>query len=163
MDLPHRKSNRLKNYDYSQGGAYFITISIKDRLPVLWQDNSDPEIAAKTFRLSTTGMIVEQTICNIPNVYEKVVIDKYCVMPDHLHLVIIIIPEIDGRTVCAPTVSRIVKHLKEAVTKQIGESIWQKSFYDHVIRDERDYQNILTYIEDNPSQWMANPAHQTSE
>ena len=75
-------------------------------------------------------------------------------MPNHLHIVVVILPDENGRTRCAPTVSRMVKMFKETVTKQLGENIWQKLFYDHIIRDKHDYEEISKYIHENPLKWQ---------
>ena len=67
-----------------------------------------------------------------------------------VHLILVIQ---SGRTQFAPTISRIIKQFKGKITKQVGFCIWQKSFYDHVIRDEKDYLRIWEYIENNPDKW----------
>jgi len=72
-------------------------------------------------------------------------------MPNHIHMLITI--DTSGRTQFAPTVSRIVKQFKGSITKQIGYSIWQKSFHDHVVRNEEDYLHIWKYIDENPAMW----------
>lgn len=152
-DLPKRKQNRLKNYDYSQNGAYFITICTTDRKPLL----SRITVGAHSVRppvteLSNYGEIVKEKIENIPSHYENILIDNYVVMPNHIHLIISITE--NGRTLCAPTIPRIIKHFKESVTKSIGYSIWQKGFYDHIIRDYNDYITKAEYIENNPAKWL---------
>ena len=73
-----------------------------------------------------------------------------CIMPDHIHLIIFLLTEEDGRSQTAPTISRVMKQFKGSVTKQIGWSIWQKSFADRVIRNELGYQSAWRYIENNP-------------
>lgn len=71
-------------------------------------------------------------------------------MPDHIHMIIFIMPNENGRTQFAPTLSRIIKQFKGSITKQIGFSIWQKSFNDHIIRNEKSYLEIWKYIDGNP-------------
>ena len=75
-------------------------------------------------------------------------------MPNHVHLLLQINTDPDGRAMLAPTVSRVVQQLKGVVTKQIGHSIWQKLFHDHVIRNEKDYLKIWEYIDNNPARWQ---------
>ena len=75
-------------------------------------------------------------------------------MPDHLHLLIIIHSGVDGRPMVAPTVGNIVRQFKGCVTKRIGKSIWQKLFYDHVIRNSKDYDETVKYIYENPMRWI---------
>lgn len=74
-------------------------------------------------------------------------------MPNHIHLLLIIEGSIDGRPLVAPTISRVIKQMKGYVSKQIGYSVWQKSFIDHIIRNEKDYIEHYTYIENNPVKW----------
>lgn len=143
-----RKPNRLPDYDYSQNGAYFVTICIKDREPIL----SKISVGANCVRLTDFGKVVDDEIKKMNTVYGCVFVDNYVIMPNHIHLLIRI--ENDGRRPqVAPTVSRIIKQFKGSVTKQIGMSVWQKGFYDHVVRDEYDYQIRWKYIDDNPSKW----------
>ena len=74
-------------------------------------------------------------------------LDKLVIMPNHIHMILII----DKET--SVTVSRVIKQFKEYITKQIGESIWQKSYYDHIIRNEKDYLRIWKYIDENILKW----------
>ena len=115
-------------------------------------------------RLTTIGEIAEKGIKGIEEHYNNVFTDNYVIMPNHIHLIISIDEneyDDDGRTMCAPTVSRIMKQFKEFVTKQIGENIWQKSFYDHIIRDENDYKTKWEYIENNPNRWSEDELYNT--
>ena len=95
-------------------------------------------------------MIVDSEIQKLNTVYDSVRADKYCIMLDHIHFIISINTHENGHTQCAPTVSRIMKQFKGTITKQVGRSIWQKSFYDHGIRNQQDYDEIWEYIENNP-------------
>ena len=150
-DLPVRKTARLKNYDYSSAGCYFITICVKDRHEILW----DPApVGARIARplLSETGIIVETAIKKIPLIYPGIDIDRYVVMPNHVHM-ILIIRENHGRAMRAPTISRVINQMKGYATKQIGYSIWQKLFHDRIIRDEDEYRRIWLYIDENPARW----------
>ena len=145
-DLPKRKPIRIENYDYSTPEAYFITICVNDRKPILWN------VGAATCRpnLSKIGSVVEMAILQIPEHYSAVSVDKYCVMPDHIHMILSINTDENGRQIAAPTVSTVVGHMKRWVSMQIGRSIWQKSFIDRVIRNEKGYQAVGEYIENNP-------------
>jgi len=151
-ELPSRKPNRLKGYDYSQRGCYFITICIKDGHELLWDQLT---VGARIARplLSDVGIIVEKTIENISYIYEWVLVDKYVIMPNHVHL-IIIIGDGGGRAMRAPTISTIINQMKGYVSKQIGYSIWQKLFHDHIIRSETDYERIWKYIDENAENWQ---------
>ena len=152
MELPVRKKNRLSGYDYSAAAYYFITICIKDKHEMLGTVNADVGANCVRPRLSEIGNIVDREILVLSETYDAVKIDKYVVMPNHIHM-IIIIGSSHGRTQFAPTVSRIVKQFKGSVTKQIGFSLWQKSFHDRIIRDEAEYQKIWQYIDENPAKW----------
>ena len=145
-NLPKRKPIRIENYDYSTPVAYFITVCINDRKPILWN------VGAATCRpnLSKSGSVVETAILQIPEHYPAVSVDKYCVMPDHIHMILSINADEDGRQVAAPTVSMVVGHMKRWVSMQIGHSIWQKSFIDRVIRNDQGYRAVWEYIENNP-------------
>ncbi|MBO5797558.1 MAG: transposase [Clostridia bacterium] len=149
MERPVRQPNRLKEWDYSHPGAYFVTICTKGRECLFWRD-----VGANCVRpLSKTGCIVQREIARWNETYEQVQIDKYVVMPNHIHVLLRIVPDANGRTQFAPTLSRMVKQFKGAVTKQIGMPLFQRSFHDHIIRDERDYQMIWQYIDQNPLKW----------
>lgn len=150
MDLPKRKPNRLPDFDYRTPGAYFITICTKDRKCLLW-DTVGASIARP--QLSQYGLVVQKAICDIPKHYSAISIDHYVVMPNHVHLLLQINTDADGRPMVAPTISTVVQQLKGIVSKQIGHSIWQKLFHDHVIRNAADYTKIWEYIENNPLQW----------
>jgi len=150
-NLPVRKNIRLEGYDYSQNGCYFVTICVKDRCKLL---GKIAPVGAHIVRplLSNMGKTVEQAVNNIPIYHDSVKIDKYVIMPNHIHM-ILAIDRGNGRTLFAPTVSQIVKQCKEYITKQIGCSIWQKSFHDRIIRDDEEYENAWQYIDENPARW----------
>lgn len=106
--------------------------------------------------LSEYGLIIENEINKIGGVYNlSVIIDKYVIMPNHIHLIVLLKNEceIDGRPKVAPTISRIIQQFKGSVTKQIGFSLWQKLYHDHIIRNEKDYKKIWQYIDENPAKW----------
>ncbi|WP_295632444.1 transposase [uncultured Intestinimonas sp.] len=73
-------------------------------------------------------------------------------MPNHVHMILVLTSQ-GGRTLCAPTVSRVIKQFKGVVTKRAGLPLWQKSFHDHIIRNEADYLRIWQYIDTNPLKW----------
>ena len=153
MALEKRKPNRLKNYDYSSAGAYFITVCTENRRNLLWKNVGANIVRPCENALSKYGEIVKKDIDMISEKYEKVSVDKYVIMPNHIHLIIVISADEIGRPMVAPTISRVVKQLKGAVTKECGFSVWQKGFHDHIIRGENDYNEIWEYIESNPSKW----------
>ena len=115
-EFPKRKSIRIADYDYSTPGAYFITVCIADRKPILWN------VGAATCRpnLSKVGTVAETAILQIPEHYPAVSVDKYCIMPDHIHMILSINTDEDGRQIAAPTMSTVVGHMKRWVSMQLG-------------------------------------------
>lgn len=149
-DLPKRKPIRIENYDYSTPGAYFITVCTANREKIFWDLVGADIIRPQKVPLSAVGKIAQQGILQIASHYENVVLDKYCIMPDHIHLILRIESDIDGRMISAPTMSTAIGSMKRWVSRQIGRPIWQKSFYEHGIRNRQDYDEIWEYIENNP-------------
>ena len=157
-ELPKRKHIRIKDYDYSTPGAYFITVCTANREKIFWHSVGADIIRPQEVPLSAAGKIAEQSILQITGHYENVVVDKFCIMPDHIHLILRIETEIDGRMVSAPTVSTVVGSMKRWVSRQIGRPVWQKSFYDHGIRNQQNYNEIWQYIENNPLKYALKKA-----
>ena len=160
MERPQRKRLRLESYDYSQPGSYFITICTMERnQEVLF--SFEPAVGAiinRPPRISLTplGRIVDATIRAIPDHYPGISVDQYIIMPDHVHLILAlrhIGP--DGRQIAAPTpLSNVIQQMKRITSKQAGISLWQKGFYDHVIRNDEDLANVRQYIRNNPLKWI---------
>lgn len=157
MRPPERKNIRLKNYEYSDNGVYFITICTNEKQHLFWDVGAISDRPPVKPKLSPTGILAEKYIQCIPDIYPCVSIEKYTIMPNHVHLLISIKNETMtdcGRPMDALTISRIIQHYKGAVTKKDGLAVWQKSFYDHVVRDEQDFQQIWRYIDENPMKWQ---------
>ena len=148
-ELPNRKPNRLKGFDYSKNGCYFITLCTKDRQNLLWCDTNNPQ----AYKLSPYGAIVDSAILDIHNHYPEAFVDKYVIMPNHIHLILRI--NCGNNTHLSHSVSKIIQQTKGYISKQIGFSIWQKLFHDHIIRNESEYQEIWTYIDRNPLTWSS--------
>ena len=149
--LPKRKNPRLAGYDYSQNGAYFITICTKDMQCVLGSIVGTDDHIGPQVMLSNIGNVVNKYLTQIPG------IDRFVVMPNHIHLIIIK----DSDNVNGPmwssvptSVSTNIRTFKTLVTKELGFSIWQSKFHDHIIRNEEDYLHHLQYIEENPRKWL---------
>ena len=157
-ELPTRKPIRIENYNYSTPGAYFITVCTASRKNIFWNSVGADIIRPQDVPLSPAGRIAEQGILQMAEHYNNVVVDKYCIMPDHIHLILRMESDIDGRMVSAPTVSTAIGSMKRWVSRQIGRSIWQKSFYDHGIRNQQDYDEIGEYIENNPLKYALKKA-----
>ena len=157
MELPQRKPNRLSEYDYSQNGAYFVTICTRNRKEILSSIvGDDAHIVPKPY-----GRVAEKYIRSVPE------IEKYAIMPDHIHILIRLdtgsmwastptnqTVRADGRVQRNSKISSIVRSIKVLTSKEIGESIFQCSYYDHIIRNQQDYDEIWEYIENNPRKWL---------
>ena len=152
-EFPKRKDIRLKNYDYSSPGAYFITVCTLERQNYFWANVGAIIDRPQDVELSTYGKMVDQAIQNIPSAYPALSLESYVIMPNHIHLLVRVCADEYGRPLVAPTMSRVVKQLKGVVSKQAGISIWQKSFHDHIIRNREDYEEHLRYIYENPMRW----------
>ena len=155
MDLPKRKPTRLPEYDYSTPGAYFITICTQGKQCILANIVGGGALDAPQVQLTKTGRIVEKYILSgskIPNV----LVDKYVIMPNHIHL-LLKVTELNGPPKASTPTTAIIPHFvstfKRFCRKDIGEQIFQRSYHDHVIRSERDYLKIWEYIDNNPAKW----------
>ncbi|MBQ7121125.1 MAG: transposase [Clostridia bacterium] len=153
--LPKRKPIRLKGYDYSSVGAYHITICTKDKKMLFWNNvGATFGRPNNQYQLSSYGEIAKNEIEKINTIYDAVRIDKYVVMPNHIHIIISIVSDEFGRPQVAPTIPRIIQQFKGAVSKKIGFSVWQKGYNDHIIRGQQDYDEIWQYIDENPLRWV---------
>ena len=144
-NLPRRKRIRLKYYDYSNCGMYFITICIKNRLELLGKIQDRNNIL-----LTTEGNIVEKELQKIEVLLTNVTIDEYIIIPNHIHMILIIN---ENKNI---SISRIIKQYKMCVSKKIGYSLWQKSFYEHIIKYKEEYFIIKQYIQNNIINWKQN-------
>lgn len=162
MEQMQRKKNRLTDYDYSTAGAYFITVCTTERRCLFWngeaQTSRIESVGAtigrpQTVTLSTYGHLVDEAVRDIPRHYPTVAVDAYTVMPNHVHILLHIHADENGRAMPAPTISTIIQQTKGIVTKRVGFSLWQRSYHDHVVRNRQDYDAIWEYIADNPRRW----------
>jgi REP element-mobilizing transposase RayT len=163
---PQRHALRLPNYDYSQAGAYFITICTHRRLPLLGT------IREGVVTLSAAGRIVEEEWLRTPSLRSHVTLDAYVIMPNHIHGILFLQQtatedrinrvEAGRQSFACPshTIGAIVRGFKGASTSRIRKlsprenvQVWQREYYDHVIRDERDLDRIREYIQNNPLKW----------
>lgn len=156
--LPTRKEIRLKTFDYNTPAYYFVTICTYERKSLFWENHPE-DVGAVNGRpqdapLNEKGQIVKQVIENIPKHYADYSVETYAIMPNHIHLLLELTADGSGRPMTAPTLSTVINQFKGAVTKQIGSKVWQKSFMEHIIRDQEDYINHYNYIENNPVRWV---------
>lgn len=153
MELPKRKRNRLAEYDYSSPNVYFITVCSDQRKKLFWKNVGATIGRPEDVELSPCGETVKRVIMEIPCHYPAVLVDHYVIMPNHIHLLLRICADQYGRPMVAPTISTVIQQMKGVAAKRIGYGIWQKSFHDHVVRNEKDYLKIWEYIESNPMKW----------
>jgi REP element-mobilizing transposase RayT len=156
----HRQSIRLKHYDYSQPGAYFVTLCVQNR-ECLFGDVADGEM-----RLNGAGRLVSDSWAWLATQYDHVELDEYVIMPNHMHGVLIITDGCRGGSRTAPTegtrkpVGRLIGAFKTVSTKRInqlrgtpGVPVWQRNYYEHIIRNAESLNRISEYIVNNPGQW----------
>ena len=102
--------------------------------------------------LSQYGLITQNAIQKLGEIYPSAHVDKYVIMPNHIHLIVMLSGD-GGRPMAVPTISGIINQLKGYVSKQVGFSMWQSRFHEHIIRNEQDYLAIWEYIDANPFEW----------
>jgi putative transposase len=167
-----RKRNRLPHKKLYQGGYwYFVTICVQDKKCIFVESATSPTKVptdGNNFKLNTIGKIVQETWLDIPQYYQEVFLDQFVIMPNHFHGVI----SLEKGLILAQVISAFkritIKKIKQLYISKnsVGEvadftqgvfnqfnTIWQKSFYDHIIRDEKDLQRIREYIQNNPLKW----------
>lgn len=140
--FPVRKRTRMKGFDYASNNYYFVTICTHNKKCLFgWPG-----------KLSLMGCAASKCLQEIPKHFPEAVIDKWVVMPNHIHAIVVLSNH-------HTNLSSVVGQYKSAVTKCIrafcpDAQVWQKSFHDHIIRNQADYERIWLYIEGNPSRWM---------
>ncbi len=172
-ELPKRKSTRLKNYDYSSTGVYFVTICIKDRKQILseiiktirpltdktgifavGEGLAPPEYSV---RLKPCGEVAREQLQQIENRFPSVSVKDYVIMPDHIHVILYLRKDAGG-AIPSPTLDDVIcafKSLTSRVCKQqYGiERMFQRSSAEHIVRDREDYETRRRYIYENPKRW----------
>ena len=160
--VPHgRQSMRLNFFDYSRPGSYFVTICM----------HKNKEIFGSVFNyeviLKPVGKIVRRSWFELPKRFPSVVPHDFVVMPNHFHGILQIVGALPRRgaansapTLMRPSLSLIVRALKSQSAIEInrlsgrrGERVWQRNYYEHIIRDERDFAAAQKYIHENPQRW----------
>ena len=171
MDLPKRKPTRLKNYDYSTDGYYFITICTHNKRKILCDIVGEglcalpqrtnpteregtetlPYCALPYIKLTAIGETVKKSIEFVHENYDNIFVDKYVIMPNHVHL--IIQKQTGGHGGPPLQIYNVIGNFKSFTTRKYGKTLWQRSFHDHIIRGEKDYLEIWNYIDTNPQKW----------
>ncbi len=178
----HRQSYRLKSYDYSSQGAYFITITTHDREYVFG------DIQNGKMELNGYGQILQEIWNHLPRYFPSIDLDEFIIMPNHIHGIISVgapfmapfhdmapliginegvikdhgvMPD-TGAINCAPTVGRVIRYFKAKTAYSIHQldpsiSVWQRNYYDRIIRTNRELEHVRQYIRDNPKNWGQDP------
>jgi len=179
LDLRTRKNIRLSGYDYSHNGAYFITVCTQYKQHTLARIVGQGLCSCRTCEsvLSHIGKIVQNELNKIPERYPTVKLDKFVIMPNHIHAILSIsgnsepiqqtqerqeqICQTRGLAYPCPTVGDIICAFKSITTKTanktdetLGRKIWQFRFHDHIIRNDDEYNRIWQYIDENPMKWQ---------
>ena len=166
-ELPKRKDLRIKQYNYSWAGAYFVTICVKDRRRILSDIVKPVGVGALDdpfypyTQLTDIGKIVEKNLLSSENI-SGVTIDRYVIMPDHIHAIIVLDPDKyvrcqDGSSRAPTPTNEMLPHIistfKRFCNKEIGFNIFQRGYIEHIIRDKEDYETRAKYIHENPIKW----------
>jgi REP element-mobilizing transposase RayT len=159
MYVHDRRSLRLRGYDYAQAGAYFVTICTQDRLCLLG------DIIEGEMQLNDAGRMVRSVWEGLPDRFPGMELDAFVVMPNHVHGIavfvaaVLALPGDNGAASSAPTLGDVVRAFKSLSAIHVNRlfmrsgSLWQRNYYDHVIRNERELDKIREYIATNPLKW----------
>lgn len=161
MDIkpfPNKQAIRLKNYDYSSPGTYFVTICTENRKNLLSEIRVGTGVLDRPQNeLTSLGKIADKQLSFMSHFYDNISVDKYVIMPNHIHLLLTIKKSADGRSrTPVPTnslVSNFIGTFKRFCNKKYGCNIWQERSYDHIIRNQEDYNEKWEYIDGNPLKW----------
>ena len=153
--LHHRRSIRLKEWDYSRPGGYFVTICTNRREAMFG------EVRGKKMRLNRYGRIVQQSWKDLPAHYHNTHLDEFIIMPNHVHGIIVVTENTAvGNAMNRRPLSEIIRALKSFSARRInalrgitGVPVWQRNYYEHIIRTEEELRRVREYIESNPLKW----------
>ena len=165
--IHHRRSIRLKGYDYSQNGAYFVTICVQNRECLFGKIRNGNMV------LNDAGKMIEKYWREIPEHYPNVILDAFVIMPNHMHGILIIDNNVGQPQGIAPTIAPtgktigdIIGAFKSLTTNEyicgvksgkfppFEKRIWQRNYYEHIIRNEQSLEKIQNYIIHNPQKWQ---------
>ena len=142
MQYPQRKHLRIPGYDYSQTNYYYVTICTKEKQCLFGMPDAPTAL----------GKLAKEEMEELSQHYDDVLVDQFVIMPNHIHAIFTIGCNREGKN---PSLSQVVSCYKAGVSRkaQMGTTLWQKSFYDEVIRNEAHYLSAWNYIDGNPSKW----------
>lgn len=161
-ELPKRVHPRLRGYDYSRSGGYFLTLCTQGRAPIL-SEIVGRGLAPAGLRFLPAGRIAAEELEQLPKRFPRLQIEKAVIMPNHIHLLLVLMTAgasprpTEGAHFGIPDVMRVFKSQTTRRWNQYrgtqGRPLWQASYHDHIIRDENDLLNHWSYIEHNPARW----------
>ena len=160
VKIKHRKRTRLINADYNDTSTVFLTLCTEGRRCILSYIVDDDHLDCPKVELTCYGQIVDKYIRQLNDFYDNLVVENYVIMPNHVHILMWIKGDeneaLDTRvsTVQNSVPSKFVSTLKRFCNKECGVNIWQYRSYDHIIRDQYDYDKHFKYIDDNPISWV---------
>lgn len=156
-----RKQTRLKNYDYSSNGAYFVTVCTHDRQQLFGEIEKTPVGAALRGRPNNPHKMIEKWIFEIEKKFNNAKTDYYVIMPDHVHFILFLSGDHAGsplqrimnwfKTI---TTNEYIKGVKNGIYSSFEKKIWQRGYYEHIIRNENDLAEIRDYIKNNPKKQL---------
>ncbi|QNO15563.1 transposase [Alkalicella caledoniensis] len=152
MSTPHRKKIRIKDYDYSLAGGYFVTICTNNKTKI-FSNVSNGEV-----NLTPCGKMIDEKLKEMGNKYNGVILDEYVIMPNHIHVILILegdsvpLHSLIGKFKSVTTVEYF-KRVKDLGWKPVDKKLWQRNYYEHVIRNNKDLFVHRNYIEENPTRW----------
>lgn len=159
MKQPIRRLNRLANYDYGQEGCYFVTLCTQNRANLFEMEISVGNGLCAVSHIP--NQIIHKWIVETQNKFGNIEFEKYVVMPDHLHFIVKIKEQHEGcslqdvmRYFKTMTTNEFIRCVKTGLLPPFDRKVWQKSYYDHIIRNQQDYNDVWEYIENNPAKWL---------
>jgi len=150
--IHHRQSIRLKNYDYASDGAYFLTICAQNK------EHGFGDVIDGKMVLNPAGKMIKEWLFELKNKFKNIELDEYIIMPNHIHLIIFImnstrdIPQIVQWFKTMMT-NEYIRNVKQNNWKPFDKKIWQRNYYDRIIRNEKELNKIRKYIFENPLKW----------
>ena len=152
-----RKTPRWQAFDYNNEGVYFITLCTQGRRCILSHIVGTGVLDCPQIQLTKYGEIAEKYIKQLGDFYDHISIERYVIMPNHIHMLLGITENGQSGTP-VPTransaFSKFISTLKRFCNKEYGENIWQARAYDHIIRNRQDYEEHWRYIGENPLRW----------
>lgn len=167
LKLPNRKQIRLQGYDYSSEGAYFLTLCTENRKNYFGKIEQNGLLSEPRIRLSRYGEILQNQLAEINETYTHLAVVHYAIMPNHLHMIVFVENGASGtppptkdempthsiqKTPVSPNaaIPALISTLKRFTNKKANTSLWQRGYYDRILRDENEYLYAWQYIEENP-------------